>query len=136
MSTHPSSPSLFSWNLVRPALLASFTKLDPRALWRNPVLFVTFIGALVASASLATAIAGAVIGVVVVDAGVAPLHLGGAHRRRRGRAAQGGGGCGRRRERGRRDTGAEAQDEQAAAKARFVGLRHHRLFHPGWNRAG
>lgn len=55
MSTHSSSPSLFSWNLVRPALRASFTKLDPRTLWRNPVLFVTFIGALVASASLATA---------------------------------------------------------------------------------
>jgi potassium-transporting ATPase ATP-binding subunit len=54
MSAHPSSPSLFSWSLVRPALLASFTKLDPRTLWRNPVLFVTFIGALVASASLAT----------------------------------------------------------------------------------
>ena len=32
--------------LVRPAILASFTKLDPRVQWRNPVMFVVYIGSI------------------------------------------------------------------------------------------
>ena len=32
--------SLFAPQLVRPALRAAFTKLDPRVQWRNPVMFV------------------------------------------------------------------------------------------------
>ena len=30
--------------LVKPALLAAFTKLDPRVQWRNPVMFVVYVG--------------------------------------------------------------------------------------------
>ena len=37
--------SLFDASLVRPALVDSFKKLDPRALWENPVMLVTEIGA-------------------------------------------------------------------------------------------
>ena len=37
--------SLFAASLVRPALADSFKKLDPRALWENPVMLVTEIGA-------------------------------------------------------------------------------------------
>src|ERR1041385_1198749 len=37
--------SLFDARLIRPALRESFTKLDPRTLWENPVMFVTEIGA-------------------------------------------------------------------------------------------
>src|SRR6185503_343278 len=37
--------SLFNAKLVRPALIVSFKKLDPRTLWENPVILVTEIGA-------------------------------------------------------------------------------------------
>ncbi|MES2283008.1 MAG: potassium-transporting ATPase subunit KdpB [Pseudomonadota bacterium] len=32
--------------LLKPAIVASFTKLSPRAQWRNPVMFVVFIGSI------------------------------------------------------------------------------------------
>ncbi len=35
--------------LVKPALLASFTKLTPQAQWRNPVMFVVYIGSILTS---------------------------------------------------------------------------------------
>ena len=35
--------------LVKPAIVASFTKLDPRVQWRNPVMFVVFIGSILTS---------------------------------------------------------------------------------------
>ncbi len=35
---------LFDRRLVAPALLESFKKLDPRVQWRNPVMFVVYIG--------------------------------------------------------------------------------------------
>ncbi|HJV68988.1 potassium-transporting ATPase subunit KdpB [Ideonella sp.] len=35
---------LFDPMLVRPALVDSFKKLDPRVQWRNPVMFVVFVG--------------------------------------------------------------------------------------------
>lgn len=40
-------PSPSSWNppLFRRALLDAFRKLDPRTLWRNPVIFITALGA-------------------------------------------------------------------------------------------
>ncbi|RXK55586.1 K(+)-transporting ATPase subunit B [Oleiharenicola lentus] len=40
-------PSASSWNssLIRRAALDAFRKLDPRELWRNPVIFVTTLGA-------------------------------------------------------------------------------------------
>jgi K+-transporting ATPase ATPase B chain len=41
--THVRLP-LFDPTLVRPALIESFRKLDPRVQWRNPVMFVCYIG--------------------------------------------------------------------------------------------
>src|SRR4051794_17263570 len=38
-------PSLFDSGLLKPALFGAFRKLDPRAQWQNPVMFVTEIGA-------------------------------------------------------------------------------------------
>jgi potassium-transporting ATPase ATP-binding subunit len=38
-------PSLFAWKIVGPAIGASVRKLDPRLMVRNPVMFVTMIGA-------------------------------------------------------------------------------------------
>ena len=44
--------------LVRTALLESFTKLDPRLQWRNPVMFVVYVGSLFTSALWLQALAG------------------------------------------------------------------------------
>ena len=38
--------SLFAAELVRPAVTASFRKLHPRTMAKNPVMFVTMVGAL------------------------------------------------------------------------------------------
>ncbi len=38
--------SLFDPELVRPAIVDSFRKLDPRLQWRNPVMFVVFVGSI------------------------------------------------------------------------------------------
>src|ERR1700734_913081 len=43
--THPKM-SMFDKSLLGPAVADSFTKLDPRVQWRNPVMFVVFIGAI------------------------------------------------------------------------------------------
>ncbi|MCW5665314.1 MAG: potassium-transporting ATPase subunit KdpB [Piscinibacter sp.] len=42
--------TLFDPTLVRPALTDSFRKLDPRVQWRNPVMFVTWVGAVFTTA--------------------------------------------------------------------------------------
>jgi K+-transporting ATPase ATPase B chain len=39
------APSLFDWEIVGPALIESFRKLDPRLMIKNPVMFVTLVGA-------------------------------------------------------------------------------------------
>jgi K+-transporting ATPase ATPase B chain len=39
------APSLFDWNIVGPAIRDSFKKLDPRLMLKNPVMFVTMVGA-------------------------------------------------------------------------------------------
>src|SRR5204862_56844 len=39
------APSLFDWNIVGPAVVESFKKLDPRLMIKNPVMFVTQVGA-------------------------------------------------------------------------------------------
>ncbi len=39
------SPSLFDWKIVGPAIVDSFRKLDPRLMIKNPVMFVTMVGA-------------------------------------------------------------------------------------------
>ena len=41
--------TLFDRRLLAPALMDSVFKLDPRVQWRNPVMFVVYIGAIVAS---------------------------------------------------------------------------------------
>ena len=38
--------SIFSWELIGPAIADSFKKLDPRQLIRNPVMFTTGVVAL------------------------------------------------------------------------------------------
>jgi K+-transporting ATPase ATPase B chain len=45
--TERRSQSLFTGDIVRPALLASLTKLDPRVQVRNPVMFVVELGAVI-----------------------------------------------------------------------------------------
>jgi len=42
--------TLFDPVLVRPALLDAFKKLDPRVQWRNPVMFVVYVGSAFTSA--------------------------------------------------------------------------------------
>jgi K+-transporting ATPase ATPase B chain len=41
----PKSSSLFDWSIVRPAIGDSFRKLHPRLMVKNPVMFVTMVGA-------------------------------------------------------------------------------------------
>jgi potassium-transporting ATPase ATP-binding subunit len=41
------SRSLFDWEILRPAIIESFAKLDPRVQVRNPVMFVVEIGAVI-----------------------------------------------------------------------------------------
>lgn len=40
------APSLFDWNIAGPAVIDAFKKLNPRAMVRNPVMFVTLVGAI------------------------------------------------------------------------------------------
>jgi K+-transporting ATPase ATPase B chain len=52
------SLSMFDPVLVKPAILDAFRKLDPRIQWRNPVMFVVFIGSLLTTALFIQAING------------------------------------------------------------------------------
>src|SRR5438046_8512181 len=47
--------SLFDWNIVGPAIGDSFKKLDPRLMIKNPVIFVTMVGAALTTAGIFTA---------------------------------------------------------------------------------
>ena len=49
MSKKDKSPSLFDAAILKPALIGSFTKLDPRTLARNPVMFTVELVALAAT---------------------------------------------------------------------------------------
>ena len=51
--TH-TAPSLFDWNIVGPAVGESFRKLDPRLMVKNPVMFVTMIGAALTTIAIFT----------------------------------------------------------------------------------
>jgi K+-transporting ATPase ATPase B chain len=62
MSDRPQQRSLFSAEMLRPAVLDSVRKLDPRSMVRNPVMFVVEIGALITT----------VIWIVQVFGGAAP----------------------------------------------------------------
>jgi K+-transporting ATPase ATPase B chain len=48
------APSLFDWNIVGPAIGDSFRKLDPRLMLKNPVMFVTMVGAILTTAGIFT----------------------------------------------------------------------------------
>jgi potassium-transporting ATPase ATP-binding subunit len=50
--------SLFDRKLLGPALLESVKKLDPRIQWRNPVMFVVYLGTVVTAALYGQALAG------------------------------------------------------------------------------
>jgi len=50
MATKPAS--LFDWNIVGPAIGDAFRKLDPRMMVKNPVMFVTMIGAMITTVDL------------------------------------------------------------------------------------
>lgn len=50
------TPNAFSSSLAAAALLGSIKKLDPRAQFKNPVMFVTLVGAILTSVSLGIAI--------------------------------------------------------------------------------
>ncbi len=49
------SPSLFDWKIVGPAVGDAFKKLDPRLMVRNPVMFVTLVGAALTTVGIFTA---------------------------------------------------------------------------------
>ena len=48
-------PSLFDWNIVGPALGDSIKKLNPRLMIKNPVMFVTLVGAALTTVGIFTA---------------------------------------------------------------------------------
>ena len=50
--------TLFDRSLVGPAMLESLRKLDPRAQWRNPVMFIVYVGSLYTSALWVQALTG------------------------------------------------------------------------------
>ncbi len=50
--------SMFDQSLLGPAVVESFTKLDPRVQWRNPVMFVVYIGAILTTVLGAQALGG------------------------------------------------------------------------------
>ena len=50
--------TLFDPKLVKPAIRDSFVKLDPRVQWRNPVMFVVYVGSIITSALFVQALAG------------------------------------------------------------------------------
>jgi K+-transporting ATPase ATPase B chain len=47
--------SLFDWSIVRPAIGDSFKKLNPRLMVKNPVMFVTMVGAALTTVGIFTA---------------------------------------------------------------------------------
>jgi K+-transporting ATPase ATPase B chain len=51
----PTRRSLFDWNIVRPAIGDAFKKLNPRWMIKNPVMFVTMVGAALTTVGIFTA---------------------------------------------------------------------------------
>src|ERR1039457_6293727 len=51
------APSLFDWNIAGPAIADSFKKLNPRLMVKNPVMFVTMVGAVLTTVGIFTATA-------------------------------------------------------------------------------
>ena len=50
--------SMFDRSLLRPAMMDALRKLDPRIQWRNPVMFVVYIGSILTTALWAQALTG------------------------------------------------------------------------------
>ena len=50
--------TLFDPKLVKPAVRDSFLKLDPRVQWRNPVMFVVYVGSIITSVLFVQALTG------------------------------------------------------------------------------
>jgi len=50
------APSLFDWNIVGPAIGDSFRKLHPRLMVKNPVMFVTMVGAALTTVGIGFAV--------------------------------------------------------------------------------
>src|SRR5215471_17779651 len=48
------APSLFDWNIVGSAVGDSFKKLNPRLMVKNPVMFVTMVGAVLTTVGIFT----------------------------------------------------------------------------------
>src|ERR1035438_8883174 len=48
------APSLFDWKIAGPAIGDSFKKLDPRLMVKNPVMFVTMVGAALTTVGILT----------------------------------------------------------------------------------
>ena len=48
------APSLFDWDIAGPAVVSSFKKLNPRLMLKNPVMFVTMVGAALTTAGIFT----------------------------------------------------------------------------------
>jgi K+-transporting ATPase ATPase B chain len=46
------APSLFDWKIAGPAIIDAFKKLDPRAMIKNPVMFVTLVGAILTTVEI------------------------------------------------------------------------------------
>ncbi|KQP47573.1 potassium-transporting ATPase subunit KdpB [Pseudorhodoferax sp. Leaf274] len=44
--SNPRTSSMFDTALLKPALLSAFAKLAPRAQWRNPVMFIVYVGSI------------------------------------------------------------------------------------------
>ena len=49
------APSLFDWSIAGPAIGDAFKKLDPRLMLKNPVMFVTLVGAVLTTVGIFTA---------------------------------------------------------------------------------
>src|SRR6266404_8941143 len=49
------TPSLFDWNIAGPAIVDAFKKLNPRLMIKNPVMFVTMVGAALTTVGIFTA---------------------------------------------------------------------------------
>ena len=47
--------SLFDWNIISPAIGDAFKKLNPRLMVKNPVMFVTMVGAALTTVGIFTA---------------------------------------------------------------------------------
>ncbi|HTG81441.1 MAG TPA: potassium-transporting ATPase subunit B, partial [Geobacteraceae bacterium] len=59
MSKHAPEPiSIFDPQIMRPALVESFKKLDPRTLWKNPVMFAVEVASVITLVTFAMSLTG------------------------------------------------------------------------------